>query len=217
MFEPLRACRSPATPESGAAKGSIVAFTDDDCVVDPNWIAALWTEFAANPDVAVLGGAWTCTRDEDQLVSIRPVAERVRYTDAAQIYGLIMGCNLAIRRGVADRIGGFDPALGGSKGVVADDIEFIYRALKHGLGILYTPEPVLHNHGRRTAEDLRSWDEAMSGDGAPSSQVLFDADRTILRHAWWEVRARRARATGAGQLSRGETLGALRRERFTSS
>ena len=125
-----RACRSPAIADCRRRTGSVVAFTDDDCVVDPGWIAALCDEFAADPDVAVVGGRVDLYSPEDRPVSIRPIAERVRYTDATQIYGLVMGCNLAVRRGVAERIGGFDPAFGGSKGVVADDIEFVYRAFE---------------------------------------------------------------------------------------
>lgn len=195
-----------------AAKGIVIAFTDDDCLVDPNWIAALWSEFNAHPDVAVLGGRVDLYTREDRPVSIRPIGERVRYTSAEQIYGLIIGCNLAIRRGVSERIGGFDPAFGGSKGVVADDVEFIYRAMKRGLGIVYTPEArVLHNHGRRTDEDLRALERSyVRGRGAFFCKYVLAADRTILRHAWWEIRARGDSARASPhQLSRRETLGAL--------
>jgi len=194
-----------------AAKGSIIAFTDDDCVVDPGWIAALWDEFAADPGVAIVGGRVDLYTPEDLPVSIRPIAERVRYTNATQIYGLAMGCNLAVRRGVAERIGGFDPAFGGSRGVVADDIEFIYRALKQGLGIVFTPVArVLHNHGRRTDSELRSLGRSyVRGRGAFFCKYLLRADPTIARHAWWEVRARHGHAPSTSRLSRLETLGAL--------
>lgn len=195
-----------------AAGGSVIAFTDDDCFVDPGWIAALWREFAANPDVAVLGGRVDLHSQEDRPVAVRPIAERVRYTNAEQIYGLIIGANLAVRRGVAERIGGFDPAFGGSRGVVADDIEFVYRALKAGLGVLYTPEAkVLHGHGRRTAEELRALGRSyVRGRGAFFCKYVLRADRTILRHLWWEIRtSRAARRDNQGALSRRETLGAL--------
>jgi len=212
VFEPSQGLSFARNRGLKASNGSIIAFTDDDCVVDSNWIAALWREFDANPDVAVLGGRVDLYTPEDQPVSIRPIAERVRYTNAAQIYGLIIGCNLAMRRGVAQRIGGFDPAFGGSKGVVADDIEFVYRALRRGLGVLYTPDAiVLHNHGRRTAEDLRALSRSyLRGRGAFFCKYLLNADRTILRHLWWEVRARPDSGdAGVNQLSHREALGAL--------
>jgi glycosyltransferase involved in cell wall biosynthesis len=194
------------------AKGDVVAFTDDDCVVDPEWIAALWREFDANPDVAIVGGRVDLFSPEDRPVSIRTGSERIRYTRADQIYSLVMGANLAVRRGIEQRIGGFDPAFGGSKGVVADDIEFVYRAFKRGLGIVYTPEAkVLHNHGRRTPEDLRALGLGyVRGRGAFFCKYLLRADRTIMRHAWWELGASGVPSKASpGTLSRGETLGAL--------
>jgi glycosyltransferase involved in cell wall biosynthesis len=211
-FEPQQGLSFARNCGVKASKGSVIAFTDDDCIVDPGWIDALWRAFAANPDVAVLGGRVDLYAAEDQPVSIRPIGERIRYTNAGQIYGLIIGCNMAIRRGVVDRIGGFDPAFGGSKGVVADDIEFIYRALRQGLGILYIPDAlVLHNHGRRTAEDLRAVARSyVRGRGAFFCKYLLHADRTILRHAWWEIRGRHGRGpASAYQLSYRETLAAL--------
>jgi len=172
------------------SKGSVIAFTDDDCIVEPEWINALWREFVANPDVAILGGRVDLYWPDDKPVTIRPLAERVRYTDATQIYGLIIGCNLAVRRDAVARIGEFDPALGGSKGVVADDIEFVYRAFKQGLGVLFTPAPrVFHNHGRRTDADLLALGKNyVRGKGAFFCKYLLKGDSIILRHAWWEVR-----------------------------
>ena len=212
VFEPKQGLSFARNRGLKAASGDVVAFTDDDCLVEPDWIAALWREFQANPDVAVVGGRVDLYSSEDRPVSIRRVAERVRYTSADQIYGLIMGANLAVRRGVADRIGGFDPAFGGSKGVVADDIEFVYRALKRGFGVVYAPEArVLHDHGRRTANDLREVGRSyVRGRGAFFCKYLLRADRTILRHAWWEIRGPGGGADkGPNVLSRSETLRAL--------
>jgi glycosyltransferase involved in cell wall biosynthesis len=193
-------------------QGTVIAFTDDDCIVDPDWISALWREFIASPDVAVLGGRVDLHSQEDKPVSIRPFADRVRYTDPGQIYGLIMGCNLAVRRESLNLIGGFDPALGGTKGVTADDIEFVYRALRGGLGVLFTPEPrVFHNHGRRSPEDLKALGRCYTrGKGAFFCKHILKWDRTILKHAWWTVRAQlKAGPPEAGELSGWESLRAL--------
>jgi GT2 family glycosyltransferase len=212
VFEPKQGLSFARNRGLSEATGGVVAFTDDDCFVDPEWIAALWREFEGNPDVAVIGGRVELYTPEDQPVSIRTLAERVRYTSAEQIYGLIMGANLAVRRGIVERIGGFDPAFGGSRGVVADDIDFVYRALKRGLGVLYTPDArVLHNHGRRTPSELRALGRSyVRGRGAFFCKYVLRADRTILRHLWWEVLAgSRATRAGPNQLSRRETFGAL--------
>jgi len=39
-----------------AAAGEIVAFTDDDVIVDPGWLAAFWRRFEAHPEEAGIGG-----------------------------------------------------------------------------------------------------------------------------------------------------------------
>jgi glycosyltransferase involved in cell wall biosynthesis len=194
------------------SKGTVIAFTDDDCIVDPNWISTLWREFVASPDVAVVGGRVDLYSPEDKPVSIRSLTKRVRYTDAGQIYGLIIGCNLAVRRETVTLIGRFDPALGGTKGVTADDIEFVYRAMQRGMGVLYTPEPrVFHNHGRRIPEDLKALARSYTrGRGAFFCKYILKGDRTILRHAWWEMRARlKAGPPEASELSGRESLQAL--------
>jgi GT2 family glycosyltransferase len=193
-------------------KGTVIAFTDDDCIVDPNWISALWREFIASPDVAVLGGRVDLYSPEDKPVGIRPLAARVRYRDAGQIYGLVIGCNLAVRREAVTLIGQFDPALGGTKGVTADDIEFVYRALRHGLGVLFTPElRVFHNHGRRTSEEIKALGRSYTrGKGAFFCKYILKGDCTILRHAWWEMRAQfNARSRKTSELSGREALQAL--------
>lgn len=41
--------------------GEIVAFTDDDCFVDPEWLHGIVNEFAADPDLHGIGGVWNCT------------------------------------------------------------------------------------------------------------------------------------------------------------
>src|SRR6185503_14772930 len=38
------------------ASGSIIAFTDDDCLVDHQWVSRILNEFSADRSLAVLGG-----------------------------------------------------------------------------------------------------------------------------------------------------------------
>ena len=39
------------------AQGTIVAFLDDDCEADPDWLLVVATAFADDPDLGVVGGA----------------------------------------------------------------------------------------------------------------------------------------------------------------
>ena len=59
-------------------EGTVIAFTDDDCIVDLDWISALWREFIASPDVAVLGGRVDLHSRDDKPVCIRPLADSIR-------------------------------------------------------------------------------------------------------------------------------------------
>jgi glycosyltransferase involved in cell wall biosynthesis len=171
------------------ARGEIIAFTDDDCIVDPDWIAAVAKEFEAAPEVMIVGGRVDLHTPEDKPVTIRPLGERVRYASADQIYGHIIGCNMTLRRRLVERIGWFDPALGDRYGVTADDIDFTYRALRAGAGVVFTPDArVRHDHGRRTdAEVTRLQRSYLRGRGAFYLKHAW-RDRRILKHLYWELR-----------------------------
>ena len=96
-----------------------------------------------------------------------------------------------------DRIGGFDPALGGTRGVTADDVDFIYRARRAGFAVAYSPAPrVRHDHGRNSADDVARLGRSYTkGRGALYCKHVLRGDLTIARHAYWEV----ARAVGQGE------------------
>lgn len=190
------------------ATGAILACTDDDCIADPDWIANIWREFAADPDLGIVGGRVDLYSPDDRPVSIRTVSERVRYVDPIQIYSLIMGANLAFRRTVVERIGGFDPAFGGTRGATADDIDFIYRAMRAGFGVAFVPEiRVRHDHGRSRDDEIAALNRGyLKGRSGFYFKHALKGDREIMRHAYWEI-VNTARAGGAKQLL--ATLGTM--------
>src|SRR5262245_48939241 len=67
-FEPTQGLSFARNRGLKDSRGSVIAFTDDDCIVDPNWIDALWCEFVANPDVAIVGGRVDLYNLEDEPV-----------------------------------------------------------------------------------------------------------------------------------------------------
>ena len=86
------------------ARAPLVAFTDDDCVPRPTWLAQALATAQATPDLGVLQGA-----------TLRPVGAPqptigtvFRETVAASPY--FEGCNLVFPRPVLERTGGFDEA-----------------------------------------------------------------------------------------------------------
>jgi GT2 family glycosyltransferase len=138
------------------AKGDVVAFTDDDCVVAPDWLASMIEEFAGDPSIAGIGGRVELYDARDQPYTIRTHRCREQFSPA-KLVSLIVGCNMAFTRTALERVGEFDPTLGpGSDCRAAEDFDLLYRVYKAGLRIVYVPEVLVHhNHGRRTASDVR--------------------------------------------------------------
>ena len=139
-----------------AARGEVIAFTDDDCLPADDWLAALETAFCRR-DVDLLGGRVELHDPSDRPVTIKTKTRREALQSAGDLDGFLHGCNLAFRRSVVERIGGFDPRLGAGSFVPgAEDTDLIYRGFLAGFGVSYEPSVVVaHAHGRKTeaAED----------------------------------------------------------------
>lgn len=136
-----------------AARGEIIVFTDDDVLVTENWLDEIHREFAADPNLFVLGGRVLLARAGLQEVAVFPATER-REIVFPNGGGVAMGANMAFRREVFDRVGLFDVRLGaGTFFAGGEDIELFYRALKAGYKFVYAPNVlVYHDHDRRTLE-----------------------------------------------------------------
>ncbi|MBI4515619.1 MAG: glycosyltransferase [Deltaproteobacteria bacterium] len=157
------------------AHGDIIAFTDDDAVADSQWVSALAEVFASTPEVmAVTGLVVPYQLDtEAQLLferyggfgrgcarrwfvpasgSRRPLERRYR---GAGMFGT--GANMAFRRVLFDRIGGFEPAL--DVGTVTNgggDLEMFFRVLKEGHTLVYEPAAIVRHQHRREYRQLRA-------------------------------------------------------------
>jgi glycosyltransferase involved in cell wall biosynthesis len=79
-----------------------VAFTDDDCVPRPDWLAQAVATALATPDLGVLQGATLQPAGSPE----RTMRSVVRETLAPSPY--FEGCNLVFPRAVLERTGGFD-------------------------------------------------------------------------------------------------------------
>ena len=195
-----------------AARGALVAFTDDDCNVDRDWMQAIVDAFASRPQLSILGGMVSPAADSDRTASLRTHAEVKDVVSADAILATMSGCNMVFRREVFGRIGCFDPAFGKGRRIgSAEDLDLMYRALRRGCSILYLPHVVVrHAHGRDSdlavAEVNR---EYVRGRGA--FYWKFITDREIARMAYWEISglfARKRRGAGAWRTLRMLVAGA---------
>jgi GT2 family glycosyltransferase len=172
-----------------ASEGNVLVFTDDDCVVELDWLASIVKEFESDPSLAVLGGRVELYDERDRPVTVRRFRSRIPLVSTAQLFNLIPGCNMAVRREVFERVGEFDVSFGPGTAIVVDDVDFVYRAFMLGFKIVYSPEVlVYHNHGRRTDRQQRAIEKAyVIGRGAFYCKHIISKDRNVLKMAYWEI------------------------------
>jgi glycosyltransferase involved in cell wall biosynthesis len=123
------------------AKGDYLAFTDDDCVLDPAWLQALAAVWAESPECMVggltLNGAVGVCSTTSQL--ILDAVYRYYNVDPAEARFLASN-NMALPVRGYREVGGFDPSLR-----AAEDRDLCDRWLRCGKRIRYTPSARLHH------------------------------------------------------------------------
>jgi len=179
----LSAARNAGWPR---ARGEVVAFTDDDCYPAPDYVDQLRACFLA-PQLGYLGGRVLLFDPNDYPITIQPLAHRVDIPPRSFVRpGLIHGANLALRRGVLERIGNFDERLGaGTALYCGEDLDILTRASGLGFAGAYDPRPtVFHHHRRSTAGEagrlMAGYD---IGRGACYAKALMDG-RTRGFYLW---------------------------------
>jgi glycosyltransferase involved in cell wall biosynthesis len=192
----LRGFHLPIAGKSRAAnagfklsRGDIVAFLDDDIVPRKDWLAVICQLFSEDPGLGVITGRVELLDKEDLPVGVRLSDRRIVLRDLADLY-LLIGCNLAIRREVVDRIGLFDVNLGpGSRAGFHEDHDFFYRAWRAGEKVVYEPSLfVYHGHGRQSAaQEVNIKRSYAMGRGAFFAKQILKRDWLILRTTYWEL------------------------------
>jgi GT2 family glycosyltransferase len=132
-----------------AAKGEIVAYTDDDAVPDPQWLTYLAATFLSTDHVGV-GGPNIPPPDDG------PVAECVANSPGGPIHVLltdleaehIPGCNMAFRKAALEAIGGFDHQFR----IAGDDVDLCWRLLKRGWTLGFSPAAMVWHHRRNSVK-----------------------------------------------------------------
>lgn len=126
-----------------AAKGTHLAFTDDDCIPASNWLFALANTLALHPNDMIGGKTLNALRD-----NIYSTATQ-HHLDFLYKYcnkdftepSFFISHNLALRKDLFLKIGGFDQAffLGG------EDREICYRWLISGHKMTYAPAAIVYH------------------------------------------------------------------------
>lgn len=140
-------------------KGSILAITDDDCTVPPNWLETFAAIFATHPKVAVTF-CGVEAGEHDPTAGFIPDyvfnGERMLTSmhDARHVRGL--GAGIAVRRNIVEEIGCFDSMLGpGARFPSCDDRDIAMRALLSRYYVYETSTIAVKHFGFRTWQQGR--------------------------------------------------------------
>ena len=143
-----------------AATQPAIAFTDDDCVPDRGWVAALAATLeAADAPAAVAGRVLPLGEPSAGTFVVSPRGDDrpVDYRAGAVPWAVGTGGNFAASRAWLERVGRFDQRLGaGSPGRAAEDADLIYRVLRAGGAVRYDPAAVVYHERQTEAQRLRS-------------------------------------------------------------
>jgi len=176
------------------AKGSIVAFIDDDSIVQPGWLAEIASCYD-DPRVGAVGGmvlSAECPQAKPAgagpVGQLHPIAFELLGGLAVDTQGLVevqwlSGCNMSVRRDVFQRIGGFDTRYAGDFSWEEPDL--CARVQRKGFKVLYNPRAkVYHLLAPRSRVD-RQTDEP--GYHWKRNRMYFFLKYAGLRRIFWRL------------------------------
>jgi O-antigen biosynthesis protein len=155
------------------ARGSVIAFTDDDVTVDRHWLMELARSIERGDDIGCVTGmilpaeletpaqVWAedywryCKGFTERRFNLDNGGRRTPlYPYTAGVFG--SGANMAFRSEVLQGIGGFDPATGvGTPARGGDDLSAFFRVVTTGYTLVYSPTAVVKHWNARDYEFLR--------------------------------------------------------------
>lgn len=129
------------------ATGEILAFTDDDCQPDEQWLTWLALAYAENTHAAI-GGPNLPPKPDSLALALTTAAPgaptHVMLDDTTAEH--LPGCHLSVKKSAYDQIGGFDPIFH----TAGDDVDFCWRLRDAGHSLGFSGASFVWHYRRAT-------------------------------------------------------------------
>ncbi|MEJ1933974.1 glycosyltransferase, partial [Nostoc sp. NIES-2111] len=172
LLEPIPGLSKARNTGIHHATGEIIAFTDDDVEVHPDWCVRLQQAFV-NPQVLAVTGLMLPAELETEAQYIfhkgsgssawdyRAINHDMQFFEnmkhrGVPVWRIGAGANMAFRRQAFELVGYFDERLGAGASGCSEDSEMWYRILAEGWICRYEPTSVVFHYHRRDIEAFKS-------------------------------------------------------------
>jgi GT2 family glycosyltransferase len=128
--------------------GDVIAMTDDDAMVFPDWISRMKQLHRDHPEAGAVGGLVIGSNPETLLVKVADAMTFPRWSRECYVRTL-PGVNVSYKREVVQKIGSQDESL-----FRGEDVDFNWRLQELGYKVLFSPDVRVYHHHRPTLKGL---------------------------------------------------------------
>ena len=185
---------------SRVARGDLLAFLDDDVVVQADWLCAV-QQFFQGKDCQAAQGVIRIRPPRAENREIHALINRYRtipnidFGPDIEHFHSLNGANFAVSRLALDRVGPFDERLGPGASGTSEDVDFARRLRREGFRIGYMREAVVYHSVDpiRLTEDYfktlhkRQGHSRVLMNDKGIGRIFFDLGRATAQFAFYSL------------------------------
>jgi GT2 family glycosyltransferase len=183
-----------------AATGNVLAFLDDDVIVDKTWLAAI-EEFFHEDKYHVGQGIIRLQSPATDDPEIQKLIQRYRTVprlehkaNLTEVHSL-NGSNFFVFRELFDQVGGLDERLGPGASGTSEDVDLARRLARSGIGIGYAPKAVVYHRVDRNRLTDEYFKQSHLRQGRSRflirhrsvPEILFNLARAFAQYAFYTL------------------------------
>jgi len=182
------------------ARGEVLAFLDDDVVVDNTWLTAVddfyrMGKFEAGQGLIRLQAP---ERDDPEIIKLvqrfRTIPSLEHESDVKPLHSL-NGANFFVSRNAFERAEGFDERLGPGASGTSEDVDFARRLTHAGIAISYVPRAIVYHRvdrHRLTEEYFKQTHWRQGGSRfliqrRSAAAILYDLTRVAAQYVFYTL------------------------------